>query len=129
MSQIAKFSPGTTECMQKLLKLTKKISEYKRVQCVLLGSLRVPSHKMSSVTNYAPRYVRHIWQEYRAKGVLALLGERRGQVRGRAYLTLAEEKAFLQPFFNKAKEGGMLVVSSIHQAYGLCKIDCVNGLN
>lgn len=36
--------------------------------------------------------------------------------RKRQNMTIEEERAFLEPFFDKAKEGGILVVGEIHKA-------------
>lgn len=36
--------------------------------------------------------------------------------RNRAYLSKEEEKAFLSPFFDRARRGGILVVTDIHKA-------------
>ena len=36
--------------------------------------------------------------------------------RRRSHMSIEEEKAFLLPFFEKAKEGGMLVVSEVKEA-------------
>lgn len=38
------------------------------------------------------------------------------KIRNRAYMTKNEEEAFLAPFFEAARQGGVLVVSVIHEA-------------
>jgi hypothetical protein len=62
------------------------------------------------------QYVRVIWSEYRKKGEDFLLGERRGGRRN-ILLEQKEEEEFLAPFFEKAKTGGILIVSEIHRAH------------
>jgi transposase len=57
-----------------------------------------------------------IWSEYRKKGEDFLLGERRGGRRN-ILLEQKEEEEFLAPFFEKAKTGGILIVSEIHRAH------------
>jgi transposase len=110
------FAPGTKEKMQELLKITKTSSELKRVQCILLGSVGSSSENISLLVGFHPQYVRVIWSEYRKKGEDFLLGERRGGRRN-ILLEQKEEEEFLAPFFEKAKTGGILIVSEIHRAH------------
>jgi transposase len=116
MSRPPNFAPGTKEKMQELLKITKTSSELKRVQCILLGSVGSSSENISLLVGFHPQYVRVIWSEYRKKGEDFLLGERRGGRRN-ILLEQKEEEEFLAPFFEKAKTGGILIVSEIHRAH------------
>jgi transposase len=63
--------------------------------------------------------VKNIWMTFQKKGVDGLLGERRGQARGKAHLSLEEEEALLAPFEAGAARGALTVAQRIHQTH--CK--------
>jgi transposase len=113
----AVFPPGTFERMKVLLGEAKKASELKRIQCVLLGSQKISSPQIAPLVGLNSVNIRRIWDRYRAEGESALLRERRGGSRGSAHLTLEEEAEFLKSFLEKSKQGGILIVSEIHEAY------------
>lgn len=112
----ADFPSGTKERMSILLKEVKKASELKRVQCVLLGASGISSPGIVPLVGLSEVNIRRIWKRYREKGEQGIMGERRGN-RGKAHLSLEEERTFLKPFMNEAQAGGILVVSRIHEAY------------
>jgi len=117
MAKPISFPPNTRERMQDFMKRCKTASELKRVQCVLFGAIGTSSLNIAPLVDYTPAHVRYIWQKYREKGDKALLGENRGQVRGRALLSWEEERQFLSPFLEKGERGGILIISEIHRAY------------
>lgn len=117
MSRPPAFPEGTTEKMQILLKEAVTASELRRIQSVLLGSQGISSLSIETIVGLSSQYIRIIWRNYRQKGEVALLGEKRGQARGHANLTLKKEEKFLAPFFSEAKKAGILIVSDIHKAY------------
>lgn len=103
--------------MEVLLKGAETAHEVKRIQCVLLGASGITSFQISPLVGYHPGHIRKVWVKYQKEGEEGILGEKRGQSRGRAHLSFEEEKAFLAPFIKKAKEGGILIVSEIHKSY------------
>lgn len=103
--------------MKNLLKQAKTATEFKRVQSVLLGAGGISSLRIAVLAGLSPEYIRDVWRQYRKQGARFLLGERRGQARGKARLSLQEEENFLQPFFTKAKQAGILIVSEVKKAY------------
>jgi transposase len=117
MSKTATFPDGTTTEMKQLVKETQDVSELKKIWCVLLGALEMSSGDISQLVGYHKSHVKRTWSEYREKGESALSGSKGKGNRNRAHLPLEKEKAFLKPFFTKAKKGGVLIVKEIHQAY------------
>jgi len=115
--QKPKFKPKTKERMQALLGKAKTANEVKRIQCILFGACGANSQDIGPMVGFHPQYVRVIWKRYKDEGERAILGERRGKGRGRAFLTEDEEEAFLKPFFDQAKKGGILMVKPLKQAY------------
>jgi transposase len=116
MAKVPMFEEGTKEKMGILMKERLSGGELRRVQSILLGACGTSSLVISEIVGYSPEYVRSLWQKYRREGEKSLLGERRGQGRGRAHLTMEEEEKFLAPFIEKAKGSGVLIVSEIHEA-------------
>jgi len=114
MSKRTIFPKETVERMQWLLREAKTVPELRRIQSVLLGAQGVSSLVVCSIVGLTTEHIRYIWQRYRSKGEEFLLGEKRGQSRGHAHLSLAEEKQFLSPFIAKANEAGILIVSEVH---------------
>lgn len=103
--------------MQVLLEKAKTANEVKRIQCVLFGVCGAHSEDIGPMVGFHPQYVRAVWRRYKKEGERALLGERRGQSRGRAFLTKLEEEDFLRPFFEKAGRGGILMVEPLKRDY------------
>jgi len=117
MAKKPTFPDGTIERMQILLRQAKSTSELKRIQCIFMGAQGISSLIIAPLVAYTPEYIRLVWQQYRKQGEAFLLGERRGQARGRAHLSVEEEDGFITPFLKEAEEGGILIVSEIHKAY------------
>ena len=111
------FPSDTIQCMEVLLKQTKTASETKRIQSILLGAKGVSSELISTVVGFTPVYIRKIWRRYRLEGKQYLLGERRGKNRSMAHMTIEEEKSFLDPFFQQAKGGGILIATDVYNAH------------
>lgn len=117
MTQSVSFPDGTKDQMEILLKTALSGPELRRVQSILLGAQGINSSIIASIVGYSSVYVRKLWKKYRLEGKDGLLGEKRGAVRGKARLSLQEEENFLSPFFEKAKNSGILIVSEVHQAH------------
>lgn len=115
MSQSATFATGTTERMKELLGSAETAIELRRIQAVLLGSLGMSAEEISIFVGYNAHYIRHFWSRFRAEGEASL--EANKGVGNRALISIEEEKEFLEPFFEQAKKGGILIVKEIHKAY------------
>lgn len=111
------FPDEVAKEMELLLREAKTASEIKRIQSVMLGARGISSPVIETIVGYEAPHIRRIWRQYRLHGNKCLIGERRGQVRGRARLNLKEENEFLEPFFEKAKKAGILVVPEIQREY------------
>jgi hypothetical protein len=53
----------------------------------------------------------------RREGIESLVGEKRGKNRGRAHISLKEEKAFLSSFDADARKGKWVTANAIHEAH------------
>ena len=109
--------PQTVEWLRPLLKQAHTKLEYQRVQCIWLrASLGLSAVEVAQAIGWHPDHVRKFQARYLKEGKKVLeVGERGG--RNHAYLSIKEESAFLKPYGKRAEEGGILVVSEIHQAY------------
>ena len=106
---------NTEKHMQTLLRQATGSWETRRIQCVLMrASLQLSSEEIAPLVGLEPASVRRIWKHYLDEGDAALLGEKRGQARGNACLTLDDEKDFLMIFFRKAEQGNVVTASHIH---------------
>lgn len=101
-----------------LLKTVKRSNEMKRVQCVLFRCIGADSASIARMVGYKPSHVRTVWQWFTAEGWERLLGERRGQNRGRAHLEYDDEASLLEPFKIRATKGSLITVKTIHETHG-----------
>jgi transposase len=98
------------------LKAAKDIGEYRRLQAVhLRDSLGLPVEAIAAATGFSESHVKNAHSAYRRGGIEALRSKGKGG-RYHAHLTEAEEKAFIAPFIETARSGGILEVGSIHRA-------------
>ena len=111
------FGSKTATEAEKWLRKVKRAGEIKRVQCVLFRCLGNNSETIGRLVGYQDSHVRLIWKQYRTEGWKRLLGEKRGQSRGKAHLSFEEEKSFLETFKNTAETGKLILCQSIHEAH------------
>jgi len=111
------FNLKTQKESEKILKKVRRAGESKRVQCVLMRCLGSDSRTIGRIVGYGSNHVRLVWRWYRTGGWSRLLGEQRGQNRGKAHLTLEEEALFLEQFKTKAKRGRLLLSKDIHKVH------------
>jgi transposase len=100
----------------RLMKERRRKPDYRRFQVVYLAATEARTdEEIARVTGYAVRTIRETLTRCRRDGVASLIDKPRG---GRKYenMTLAEEKAVLSSFFEQAQQGGVLVVTDIHNA-------------
>ncbi len=108
---------GAVESLCKRLKEAESKSEFQRVQCIWLrAALGLSASQIAVAIGWHPSSVKKLQSEYLRKGE-SVLGVRQTGGRRHENMSLEEEKAFLAPFFDRAKEGGMVVATEIKIAY------------
>jgi transposase len=108
---------GNIEEIAEAMKNSSNQNEYRRIQCVYLGlrNPKMPTREIAEITLFSERHVRAIYEKYRTGGIEALSDSRGG--RYREYMSIEEEKSFLEPFEQKSQTGTMAVASEIKKAY------------
>ena len=103
--------------MEKLLKTSKSINEYKRIQCIYFrAKFNYNAGLIAQITGYKLQTVRNIHSSFLKHGIKALSLNQKGG-RHNSVFTFAEEKELIKEFEDKAKKGGIIEVSKIHKAY------------
>ena len=111
------ISERDSQALKEMLKSVRTKIDYQRVQCLWLrAELGLNSTQIAAAVGFTKGTVRVIQSRYFAEGESVLIGEGRGG-RRHQYLTAEEEDNLLKDFFDKAREGGVLVVSEIKNAY------------
>lgn len=111
------FPKGTAEKIELLLKKSKNLNEYKRIQCIYFRiKFDYSAEIIANITGYKIQTVRNIQSSFLKKGVKALEISKKGG-RNNCILSIEEEKEFIKKFESKAKQGGIIEVSKIHKAY------------
>ena len=100
-----------------LMKKSVSVWEHRRLQCVLLRRYQMTAPDAAKIVGLHADSVKHIWALWNKGGADAILGERRGRVRGAAHLTMEAERTFLQPFLDRAKQGKLTTVQEVHAAH------------
>jgi len=111
------LSEGQREKLRQMLFQTRTKADFQRVQCVWLrAALNLSSADTATAVGLKQSTVKIIQSRYFREGEKVLLGTGRG---GKRYsnLTEQEEDELLSSFFEKARAGGVLVVSEIKAAY------------
>ena len=113
------LAPDLVQIIEDLMKQSTSVWEYRRLQCVLLRRYALSAQQVSCIVGLHEGSVFRIWSLYLNKGIDALLGEKRGKVRGNAHLNVDEEEKLLAPFEKKAAKGHLTIAQEIHTAH--CK--------
>lgn len=98
------------------MKKSVSVWEHRRLQCVLLRRYEMTAEAVAKIVGLHPGSVRIIWSQWKQHGTEALLGEKRGRVRGAARWTLEEESTFLRPFLNAAEQGELTTARQVYIA-------------
>jgi transposase len=107
----------TIDSLAERLKKAEGKPEFQRIQCILLrATLGASAKDIAQVVGWTTGTVRVMHSHYAKEGDAFFEVAHRGG-RHRQNMRLEEEEAFLAPFFNRAKAGGILVVSEIKAAY------------
>ena len=116
MSKRGHFIPGTSSLMEGLLSKVEKANELKRVQVILLGSKGLSAQEIGLIVGLKEPSIWRLWKRYREEGI-SMIRDKRGQNRGKAYLSLENEINFLSPFKEEAKSGKIVTVQSIRDKH------------
>jgi hypothetical protein len=111
------FNKKTEKEATEYLKKTRNAWETKRVQCILLRCLGSDSQTIGTFVGYVDSHVRLVWKQFKNEGWNRIIGERRGQNRGKASLSLKEESDFLESFKSESKTGKLVLEKSIHKSH------------
>ncbi len=105
------------EELEKKLKTETNIYTIKKI-CILVDALRNKrtAKELSNNHNLPYDTVRHFISDYNRFGPKVLKSKRKSK-RPRAYMTLEEEKSFLESFITKAEKGEITTQKEIKEAY------------
>ncbi len=112
-----KFKKGTETLAARMTKEAQRAPELRRLQSVLLGCKGLTAEGISVVTGLTPNYIRQVWMKCRREGIVSLAGEKRGQSRGKAHMSLEEEEVFLEKFRSRAESGKLVTVKEIQSSH------------
>ena len=103
--------------LEVLLKQSTSKSQLQRIQCVLLRARQsMTCNEVAATVGWSAGWVRQVWSAYLNEGLAGLVCQERGG-RRRSNLSLDEETSLMESFGDRARSGGILVVSDIHRAY------------
>lgn len=111
------LSPNAAAQIDALLKRSTSVWEYRRLQCISLRRFGMQARDVAKIVSLHEDSVLHIWSKFQRGGVDAVLGERRGRVRAAARWNREEERAFLQPFLDRADRGTLTTVREIYMTH------------
>ncbi len=112
-----RISSRERRSLEKLLHQTRDMGNYRRVQCVWLRAAMVMSPKaIARALGLSVNTVRIVQSRYLRYGEEALVGPGRGG-RRRENLSVERENALLEGFVERARQGGVLVVSELKAVY------------
>lgn len=107
----------TIDSLAERLKKAEGKPEFQRIQCILLrATLGASAKDIAQVVGWTTGTVRVMHSQYAKEGEAFFDVARRGG-RHRQNMSLDQEAEFLAPFFDRAKAGGLLVVTEIKAAY------------
>jgi transposase len=114
MARLARGEETLEKAKELLAKVT-KADELRAIQSLVFPLVnRMSIQETARAIGRSPRWVTNARNEFiRSGGVLKKTSKK---IRNRAHMTNDEEVAFLAPFFQHAREGGILVASEIHKA-------------
>src|SRR5208337_4412101 len=109
--------PEAVESLRERLNRADSKSEFQRIQCLWLrASLHLSSTQVAVAIGWHPNSVKKLQAQYFLEGESSLEVSKSGG-RYRENMSFEEEKAFLAPFFEKAKRGGLIVANEVKIAY------------
>lgn len=119
-SLIAVGDKATIERLAERLKRAQSISQYQRIQCVLIrATLGSSAAEIAQLLGWATATVHVIHSRWAKEGDAIFELRPRGG-RHRQYMSVEQESAFLAPFVQRAQAGGLLSAVEIQHAYEAC---------
>ena len=107
----------TVQRLAERLKRASSHSEYQRIQCVLIrATLGSSASEIAQLLGWSTATV-HVMHSRWAKEGEAIFEVRARGGRRHQHLTPEQEQQLLAPFVQRARDGGMLTVSELQQAY------------
>lgn len=99
------------------MRTSKNKDEFRRFQAIWLrASKGLSVNEIAAATCYSVSWIKQLHSIYKHEGIEAIaLSEKGG--RRNENMSTSEEDAFIKPFLESAKDGGILEVSRIHSAY------------
>jgi transposase len=110
------------EAIQEICRLmheVEKALDLKRLQCVYLRSKGLPIEEIADLTQFSISHIKRVWTSYFSNGLEGFLCKPRGG-RHRYNLDIKDEISLLEKHSEKAGEGRMLKVASLHNE--LCEL-------
>ena len=107
----------TVQRLAERLKRASSRSEYQRIQCVLIrATLGSSAKEIAQLLGWSTATV-HVMHSRWAKEGEAIFDVRERGGRRHQHLTAEQEQQLLAPFAQRARDGGMLTVTELQQAY------------
>lgn len=117
MRPAREISEPDLTALETLLKGSTSKSQLQRIQCVLLrGRQSMTCNEVAAAVGFSAGWVRQVWSAFLNEGIESLVCQARGG-RRRSNLSVREETSLVERFAERARAGGILVVSEIHRAY------------
>lgn len=113
---IKEFSESQIQELQLPLKDRKNNAHYRKLHALLLRSQGMSLTAIGKEVGLVHQTIRNLLTRYQNGGIPAILAENRGG-RRRAYMTLEEEKTFLQEQFEESLTGKHVTVKELFEAY------------
>lgn len=113
---IKEFSESQIQELQLALKDRKNNAHYRKLYALLLRSQGMSLTAIGKEVGLVHQTIRNLLTRYQNGGIPAILAENRGG-RRRAYMTLEEEKTFLQEQFEESLTGKHVTVKELFEAY------------
>lgn len=110
------FSESQIQELQLALKDRKNNAHYRKLYALLLRSQGMSLTAIGKEVGLVHQTIRNLLTRYQNGGIPAILAENRGG-RRRAYMTLEEEKTFLQEQFEESLTGKHVTVKELFEAY------------
>ena len=111
------FPPGTTERMEQLLKTTRSVEEYRRIQSIYFRSkYGLGAERIAEMVGLHVQTIRNLHSVYLRDGETVLPCPGAGG-RRQALLSLEEEEALLAELEGNGQRGAMWEVHRVQQSY------------
>lgn len=110
------FSESQIQELQLALKDRENNAHYRKLYALLLRSQGMSLTAIGKEVGLVHQTIRNLLTRYQNGGIPAILAENRGG-RRRAYMTLEEEKTFLQEQFEESLTGKHVTIKELFEAY------------